>query len=620
MLVGIFIFLVIFTCLVHQDAFQFIELDFCKDMNSEVQKVKDISINEPETIETNIENQPKDIFQLGSPKDIKSEAKDENSVITEKDAVVETSPAERDGQEISMTENSEAKEESPKDTFNNQDIQIRETDNKAEQSETDSKGEQSETDSKSETETALDHSVGCTLLTSGQTEIPLVEAEDKSKTGNCDSKDPSDDHEIEDVEMIDDAKQNLEECSGKESQNQEKIIEQEQLITEQVEEALVTDSNLETPLVTLHSNSKESQPSSDTSETQEEQTAEDMGQCTGKEQKKAEHSDESSDDMMTTGKCENMDVGVRSRPLSVVVCLIKYVFSLTANIWRSLFIGLNFFIKEGDNKRKKESLSEPGSVLQENESEAGEKKKRIDQRDTTARTRSGNKDADRYRPTDKDPEPYRPGSKDTENYRLGYPNLKDDPDSKANKKFYFGEIESQPDGATIDEIHKNWFGRYDLLEKHHGYIQWIFPIREEGMNWQAQPLQLHEAEAIKGDERAMERVLQSYKMMLDFYGMELVDEETGEIKRSKNYKECFQNLTNHTHNYLRITRILKSLGELGYEHLKTPFLDFILSEALKKNRLLERTLTSCKNYWIGTIKDDGDRERLYQLIDEHEYR
>lgn len=34
-----------------------------------------------------------------------------------------------------------------------------------------------------------------------------------------------------------------------------------------------------------------------------------------------------------------------------------------------------------------------------------------------------------------------------------------------------------PIGDTIDNIHKKWFGAYDLLEEHHGYIQWIFPIR-----------------------------------------------------------------------------------------------------------------------------------------------
>ncbi|KAH9500530.1 hypothetical protein Btru_072171 [Bulinus truncatus] len=193
---------------------------------------------------------------------------------------------------------------------------------------------------------------------------------------------------------------------------------------------------------------------------------------------------------------------------------------------------------------------------------------------------------------------------------------KDNPKRNDNLKFYKGEMESVPDGDYIDEIHEVWKNDYDLLESHHGYIQWIFPIREDGMNWHAQPLQLHEAEAIKSDPSAHARVLTSYRMMLGFYGMKLVDEKTGEIEKAANYLKRFKNLTRNTHNYLRITRILKSLGELGYEHLKKPFLDFILDEALNKHSSLQATLSSCENYWIGTIKDDNAREELYQRIEE----
>ncbi len=53
------------------------------------------------------------------------------------------------------------------------------------------------------------------------------------------------------------------------------------------------------------------------------------------------------------------------------------------------------------------------------------------------------------------------------------------------------------DGDFIDQIHKTWWGDTPKLERHHGYIQWLFPIREEGMNYESQPLQLHEIEKIK---------------------------------------------------------------------------------------------------------------------------
>lgn len=82
-------------------------------------------------------------------------------------------------------------------------------------------------------------------------------------------------------------------------------------------------------------------------------------------------------------------------------------------------------------------------------------------------------------------------------------------------------------GDFIDKIHDKWFGDYGHLEWHHGYIQWIFPIRESGVNYEATQLQLHELKAIRADPVARARVIRSYEMMLDFYGMTLVNRETG---------------------------------------------------------------------------------------------
>lgn len=44
------------------------------------------------------------------------------------------------------------------------------------------------------------------------------------------------------------------------------------------------------------------------------------------------------------------------------------------------------------------------------------------------------------------------------------------------------------------------------------------------------------------DKVAKKRLLKSYKLMLDFYGIQLVNEETGEVQRAKNWKERFENL------------------------------------------------------------------------------
>lgn len=60
-----------------------------------------------------------------------------------------------------------------------------------------------------------------------------------------------------------------------------------------------------------------------------------------------------------------------------------------------------------------------------------------------------------------------------------------------------------------------------------------FPIREYGMNGLSQPLQEHEIDdMMKASADVMTRVLRSYKLMLSFYGMSLIDEDTGLLDRS----------------------------------------------------------------------------------------
>jgi hypothetical protein len=116
------------------------------------------------------------------------------------------------------------------------------------------------------------------------------------------------------------------------------------------------------------------------------------------------------------------------------------------------------------------------------------------------------------------------------------------------------------------------------------YIQWLFPIFEsKGMNYNSAPLSKAEAKLIREDLDCAQRVLTSYKvishiacclhclptdwhlqLMLNFYGLKLVDEQTGEVARDeKNWKDRYQNLNTSSHNNLRISRIIASLGHLG---------------------------------------------------------
>eukprot|EP00761_Pharyngomonas_kirbyi_P008095 gb/GECH01008106.1/.p1 GENE.gb/GECH01008106.1/~~gb/GECH01008106.1/.p1 ORF type:complete len:146 (+),score=23.51 gb/GECH01008106.1/:1-438(+) len=109
-------------------------------------------------------------------------------------------------------------------------------------------------------------------------------------------------------------------------------------------------------------------------------------------------------------------------------------------------------------------------------------------------------------------------SNDLKQYRAGYPDQTDDNSINSNLQFYRNEISSSPQGEYIDEIHEKWYQNYELLENHHGYIQWLFPIRERGLNPHAYPLQKHEIEKMKQEEEIQDRITKSYCLMLDFYG------------------------------------------------------------------------------------------------------
>ena len=51
------------------------------------------------------------------------------------------------------------------------------------------------------------------------------------------------------------------------------------------------------------------------------------------------------------------------------------------------------------------------------------------------------------------------------------------------------------------------------------------------MNSASQPLQPHEITAMKADTVIMGRIMQSYRMMLEFYGMKLDSPDTGLLSR-----------------------------------------------------------------------------------------
>eukprot|EP01012_Entosiphon_sulcatum_P003611 TRINITY_DN11204_c0_g1_i1.p1 TRINITY_DN11204_c0_g1~~TRINITY_DN11204_c0_g1_i1.p1 ORF type:complete len:230 (+),score=35.66 TRINITY_DN11204_c0_g1_i1:66-755(+) len=216
--------------------------------------------------------------------------------------------------------------------------------------------------------------------------------------------------------------------------------------------------------------------------------------------------------------------------------------------------------------------------------------------------------------------PHRPSAgDDLQEYQLGYPGKVDRPELQENIRFYKGMIPCRPHGDFVDNIHKLWLGDYEKLEKHHGYIQWLFPIREGGLNPESQELQLHEVHTLMADPAFPPRFINSYKLMLDFYGMRLLSHHTGAVGLKEQqvgaagWRARLDNFERKPHNFLRLTRVLKSLGEFGFEHYKLPLLLLLIELVHKKH--LHTCESSLRRYWIPTLRNSGECAEALAKLD-----
>ncbi|XP_037322316.1 opioid growth factor receptor-like protein 1 [Pungitius pungitius] len=208
-------------------------------------------------------------------------------------------------------------------------------------------------------------------------------------------------------------------------------------------------------------------------------------------------------------------------------------------------------------------------------------------------------------------------ARDLYKYRHSYPNYRKSrqPNEYRNLRFYLNKIPLVPDGIYVEEILTKWRGDYDKLEHNHTYIQWLFPLREQGLNFYAHELTQEEIKEFQSTREAKRRFLAAYSLMLDFYGIKLLD-KSGNVARASNWPQRFQHLNESQHNYLRITRILKSLGELGYEAFKAPLVHLFLEESLCHNTL-PNMLHSALEYFVYTIRLPATRRRLLRYARQH---
>jgi hypothetical protein len=128
-------------------------------------------------------------------------------------------------------------------------------------------------------------------------------------------------------------------------------------------------------------------------------------------------------------------------------------------------------------------------------------------------------------------------------------------------------------GRTIEDV---WRLELDDLETSHDYIQWLFPLLEPSRAQPQSPvLTAGAAEILRRSPVARERLVGSAGVMARFYGFTLVPPgATWRVTPSDSFqtrKSVWLRPGNH--NYLRQTRILKSLTLLGLRPLAAAWLE-----------------------------------------------
>lgn len=145
----------------------------------------------------------------------------------------------------------------------------------------------------------------------------------------------------------------------------------------------------------------------------------------------------------------------------------------------------------------------------------------------------------------------------------------------------------------------------------------LFPIRAQGVNSFAQPLQPHEIEALLVNPEFPPLLQKSTDIFLNFLGIQQVNPQTGECVRvSSGFDARTNNFRRRSHNLLRITRFLKSMSEFKKEEWSDGFLLFLLSERRSygwedPSNPFKRSLS---DYYVWCFRDEMRRKRIMEVL------
>ena len=166
-------------------------------------------------------------------------------------------------------------------------------------------------------------------------------------------------------------------------------------------------------------------------------------------------------------------------------------------------------------------------------------------------------------------------------------------------EFYLGRGGAGSAGYSLKEIQEDWSDQQ--LELIHNYIQWLFPLTEfSAFNPSAPILDSAAIIQFRSDSVIQENLSCSFKRMLAFYGFETHRQDNMlTVLRSEQYaRQSINWLTQNNHNFLRITRILKSLRLLGKNEEAQAFLMALKAVYAEEKNTIGRTTL---HYWTRAV-------------------
>lgn len=143
-------------------------------------------------------------------------------------------------------------------------------------------------------------------------------------------------------------------------------------------------------------------------------------------------------------------------------------------------------------------------------------------------------------------------------------------------QFYKGTLRLKQCGnLNIDEMIERWSQNHKILDTDKNYMSWFFPGFKDRQGPQ-------DTQYFRTTFEIGERIVEIYKLMMNYYGINVLNPQTGRISRSKSYsqryEETFLSSAFQSVHIQKIRKILQFLNAVGFRKYAIELVKFMKKE------------------------------------------